>query len=124
MIAYNLAKSVNTEVNSGTTPMTDKSQYGVDEYFEFAVKGGYEDCDGFALSKRQKLIELGVSYDDYFLVRCKIPEGGHLVLAVNTDKGWFILDNLHDFPMSPSSLGYEWVSALRDGVWVEFSFTS
>lgn len=117
---YDLAEKINASVNNSTTYMTDAEQYGVPEYFEAACPGGFEDCDGYALAKRARLIEQGVPLSDLFLATCTMPDGqGHMVLAVKTDQGWFVLDNNYNWPMIPSQLPYKWGKALRSDGWVE-----
>lgn len=125
MIDYSLAERINRHINETVTGKSDLEQYGVAEYWEIAKPGGFEDCDGYALAKRDLLLKAGASVADMFLAVCYLPSGeGHLVLAVNTDKGWFILDNLQPFPVEPHRLPYKWVSALRGSKWLELSWQS
>jgi predicted transglutaminase-like cysteine proteinase len=51
------------------------------------------------------------------------PGEYHAVLLCNTSKGWFVLDNRYNWPMTPKSLPYRWDKALDevDGKWYEFS---
>ena len=52
-----------------------------------------------------------------------LAECGKRVLLVDTDSGWYALDNRHDSLMRPSTLGYTWDKALReDGKWYAISF--
>ena len=49
----------------------------------------------------------------------------HCVLLVDTDKGFYILDNRYVWPMTPKSLPYKWDKALREdgnGTSYRFSF--
>jgi len=52
-----------------------------------------EDCDGIALWKFRKLVELGVPSTPLYLCVVTHNGEGHAVLAVSTDEGDFILDN-------------------------------
>jgi len=73
--------------------------------------------------KRERLFELKWPIDKINLCCCWVETGGyHCVLLVETDKGWFILDNRYSWPMTPKSLPYEWDKIERGGKWFELSF--
>jgi len=121
MNSYATAERVNSQVNASVTYREDAAQYDMPEYWEPAVKFG--DCEDYAMAKRGALLALGWPLDELALSCCWAETGEyHCVLAVNTDRGWFILDNRHQSPMVPSDLGYRWDKALRGGQWVELSF--
>ena len=114
--SYDLVEAIHGKVNSNTEYRTDLKQYGVPEFWEMAGKFG--DCEDYALSKRNALLNAGWSKDKLGLCVCYTASNeGHCVLWVGTDKGSFILDNNYDFPVKPSELPYKWESMLCDGVW-------
>lgn len=122
--SYDVAADINLRVNRSVTYMEDAVQYGVPDYFEEARPGGMEDCDGYALAKRGLLLKLGWPYEKQMLCTCIIQSTGqgHMVEAVETDKGWFILCNNYDEPMSPNDLPYTWISCVRNGEWKRLSW--
>ena len=114
--SYTLAESIHRKVNFDTEYRTDLKHYNVPEFWTMAGKFG--DCEDYALSKRNALLNAGWSKDKLGLCVCYTASNeGHCVLWVDTDKGSFILDNNYDFPMKPSELPYRWESMLCDGVW-------
>ena len=116
--SYDLAESIHQKVNFNTEYRTDLKQYGVPEFWTMAGKFG--DCEDYALSKRNALLNAGWSKDKLGLCVCYTASNeGHCVLWVGTDKGSFILDNNYDFPVKPSELPYKWESMLCAGVWQE-----
>lgn len=118
---YQIAESINAEVNRSVTYKTDLEQYGKLEFWEPA--GEFGDCEDYALLKRQRLVDAGAPVADMLLATCTMPDGqGHMVLLVKTDQGWFVLDNNYNWPMIPSQLPYRWDRCLRGGQWVELSF--
>lgn len=119
---YNVAQRINSQVNASVTYKTDLAQFEVPEFWQEAGKFG--DCEDYALLKRALLLEQGWSSDKLNLCCCWVETGGyHCVLLVDTDKGFYILDNRYDWPMTPKSLPYKWDKALQeDGKWYELSF--
>lgn len=119
---YNTAQRINAQVNASVTYKTDLAQFEVPEFWQEAGKFG--DCEDYALLKRALLLEQGWSSDKLNLCCCWVETGGyHCVLLVDTDKGFYILDNRYDWPMTPKSLPYKWDKALQeDGKWYELSF--
>jgi len=119
---YNVAQRINSQVNASVTYKTDLAQFEVPEFWQEAGKFG--DCEDYALLKRALLLEQGWSSDKLNLCCCWVETGGyHCVLLVDTNKGFYILDNRYDWPMTPKSLPYKWDKALReDGKWYELSF--
>lgn len=120
MDKYNVAESINLEVNSKVQYVPDIDNYGTEEYWVEAIDRG--DCEDYALAKRARLLEAGWSLDSLLLCLCRTEDGGyHCVLWVDTDKGGYILDNRYTWPMVPDSLPYTWISILRGGKWYELS---
>lgn len=122
-IPFELTAAINSNVNNSTTYMTDFQQYGIPEYFETVRPGGFEDCDGYALTKRGQLLSKGFNPDDLMLCACFLPNGeGHMVLAVHTDCGWFVLCNNYRVPMIPKHLPYTWLTCSRGKQWFKLSW--
>jgi len=120
--SYKLAERINRDVNASVTYKTDLQQYGKSEFWVEANTLG--DCEDYALLKRAYLLEQGWDADKIHLACCWTETGEyHCVLLVDTDSGWYALDNRHSSPMMPSMLGYTWDKALReDGKWYAISF--
>ena len=53
--SYGLAESINSDVNTSVTWMSDSEQFGVPEFW-CEARSGFDDCDGYALLKRALLI--------------------------------------------------------------------
>ena len=123
MNSYSIVESINRKVNASVSYMSDSEQFEVPEFWQEAGKFG--DCEDYALLKRALLLEQGWSSDKLNLCCCWIETGGyHCVLLVDTNKGFYILDNRYAWPMPPKSLPYRWDKALDevDGKWYELSF--
>lgn len=75
---------------------TDLELYGKPEFWTI-MSGHGGDCEDYALTKRQKLIEAG--FDPHDLLPAvgwtnpKDENSGHCVLLVQTDDGAYVLDN-------------------------------
>jgi len=120
--SYKIAESINNEVNNRTTYKSDLELFGTSEWWVEA--NGYGDCEDYALLKRHILLDNGFNLSQTLLVCCWCETGEyHCVLLVDTDKGWYILDNRYQWPMTPKSLPYKWDKVLReDGKWYEIDF--
>ena len=121
--SYKLAERINNTVNTSVTYKTDLEQYNKPEFW-INDAGRYGDCEDYALLKRAYLLEQGWDADKIHLACCwtELSEY-HCVLLVDTDNGWYVLDNRHSSLMMPSALGYTWDKALRgDGKWYAISF--
>ena len=128
MNSHSLAERINSDVNASVTYKTDLQQYDKPEYW-CEAKSGFDDCDGYALLKRELLKEQGFDAEKIHLATCwinvKADDTGHCVLIVETDKGQFVLDNnLKDpVPLNFETVGYKylWNIIERGGKWYEFS---
>jgi len=85
-------QQVNRYTNTTIRPTTDIAQYGVMDYWTYAVDAG--DCEDFVLLKKRYLSQLGVPANE-LLITVVLDEKneGHAVLTIPTDKGDYILDN-------------------------------
>jgi predicted transglutaminase-like cysteine proteinase len=128
MNSYKLASRINSDVNASVTWMSDSEQFGVPEFW-CEARNGFDDCDGYALLKRELLRRQGFDADKIHIATCwinvKADNTGHCVLIVETDKGQFVLDNnLKDpVPLNFETVGYKylWNIIEREGKWYEFS---
>jgi len=124
MNSYAVAERINAEINHSVSYMTDFEQYGIPEMWRLARPGGYEDCDGYMLTKWRSLLDKGWPAEKLVLALCWVETGEyHAVLVAETDQGVFALDNRHPSPMVPSKLPYRWDKGLRGTEWHELSFS-
>lgn len=115
-----LLNSINREVNRFRYE-TDLKVHGKIDYWTAHIeKYNRGDCDDYTLSKRDRLLNLGIDYRALFPTVCRVDGEGHLVLVVRTDKGDFVLDNMRDEILPVSALNYEWLFRLdpESGKWL------
>lgn len=87
---------------------------GADKFDDTTPK--YGDCDDYAASKRRILLDKGYSAKDMRLTITPSPGKYlplHMVLLVNTERGWYALDIRNYYKWTPN---FRDVS-LVDGVW-------
>lgn len=89
---------INRAVNLSIKPVSDWTQYGVDDYWSAplaTLRIGAGDCEDYAILKYVALRESGVVPDDLRLVivRDIKHRTTHAVVAVHYDDTWLILDN-------------------------------
>ncbi len=126
--SYKLASRINSDVNASVTYMSDSEQFGIPEFW-CEARSGFDDCDGYALRKRELLLNAGFDELCIHIATCWINvvaiDTGHCVLIVETDKGQFILDNNLKDPVSLNfqavDYRYIWNIIERGGKWYEFS---
>ena len=68
------------------------------------------DCEDYVLAKRDALIAAGVPASSLSIVYALRNGGGHAVLAVNTDRGSFVLDNTTSAIKKLTETGYKLIS--------------
>lgn len=85
---------INRAANSRIRPISDLEQYHVAEKWTMpSSRGG--DCEDYALYKKSKLIEAGISPDRLLLAAVLDRQGNsHAVLVLRTDAADLVLDNL------------------------------
>lgn len=92
-----LLQQVNTEGNTLVTWTDDQIAWGEEENWDFPCvkdKKLYDDCDGIALWKMRRLMDLGVSASPLLLTGNHTETNvSHMVLVVVTDNGEYVLDN-------------------------------
>jgi len=102
-------ESVNDDVNQAIVPEDDLPHYGRAEYWTIPTDGK-GDCEDYALTKRARLIALGVSERALRVAVVKTANGeGHAVLTVATDHGDYVLDNLVGMVRSWDNTTYQWI---------------
>lgn len=89
-----LAK-VNSEVNRVLDPKPDWKAWGQEDLWRTPKAGDQADCEDYALLKRKMLIEMGFPASALLIAVVLQTNGdGHAVLAVSTNRGHLILDNI------------------------------
>jgi predicted transglutaminase-like cysteine proteinase len=104
-------ETINRTVNAAIAPKPDR---GIDTWTLGATAG---DCDDYAVQKRHELIARGWPSGAVTLAVARIAGGEfHLVVVVATDRGDYVLDNLHAAVMPWRRTGYGWMmrSEARD----------
>lgn len=103
---------INKDVNERFFPQTDMNTYGQSEYWAYPEI--YADCEDYALQKRKEFHELlGVPLSRMSIVNVmheatgENPSGAHIVLAVRTNQGDMIFDNLTDDVKLPYQTPYQ-----------------
>lgn len=119
---------INRAANARIKPVSDLSQYHVAEKWALpTARGG--DCEDYALYKKAKLIEAGVSPDRLLLAAVLDRKGNsHAVLVLHTDSADLVLDNLRGAVKRWDETGYtflrmqdprdprRWVATLAGGI--------
>ena len=89
---------LNRAVDLAIRPVSDETQWGVPDHwsdpFE-TLHSNSGDCEDFAIVKYAALLAAGVSEDAVKIVvlRNRLPNEDHAVVAVRVDSQWLILDN-------------------------------
>ncbi len=87
-------KKVNWAVNRRVVPLTDRDNYGRDEFWTLP-DNGRGDCEDYAMAKYKALLDQGVPSSDLSLaVVLDRRRQNHVVLVVRTSKGDVVLDNM------------------------------
>ena len=110
-------ETVQISVNAQIAPQENPSHV-----WEYA-RGGSGDCNTYALTKRQALIQRGWPEEALLLAAAYDELGeGHLVLIAHTDAGDFALDNRVQHVVDWRALPYRWISIQSQasaGRWVQ-----
>lgn len=110
-------ETVQISVNAQITPQKNPSQvWGY-------ARNGSGDCNTYALTKRQALMQQGWPEEALLLAAVYDEIGeGHLVLVAHTDAGDFALDNRVRHVVDWRALPYQWISMQSQtsaGRWVQ-----
>lgn len=98
---------VNRAVNRQIRPIRKSRSIAIEDW---AINPASGDCNDYALSKRQQLLDRGFPRSALLLASATVPGGeGHLVLIARTDRGDFVLDNLQDNVVAWNHLPYRWL---------------
>lgn len=122
---------VNMAVNVEVEPVDDIELWNVPERWNRPTRGAngrlMDDCDGYVIEKWYRLVEeQGYPKEAFYPLYADVPGyGGHLVLAVITDKGTFVLDNLHDDIVPLKSFSFTFLKRPQpgqslNGVWERY----
>lgn len=90
---------INRAVDLAIAPANDQTQWGVADHwsppFE-TLQSRRGDCEDYAFVKYLALLEAGLSRDEVkiVIVRNRLPNQDHAVVAARVDGKWLILDNL------------------------------
>lgn len=105
-----LVVEVNASANAAIRPITDQDQYAEAERWALpSARGG--DCEDYALFKKMKLVEAGISADRLlFSVVLDRKNDPHAVLVLRTDLGDYVLDNVTDRILRWDRTGYTFIS--------------
>lgn len=101
---------VNTAWNAAIKPLEDAAHYGRVDYWTIPTDGS-GDCEDYALAKRKSLIDRGFPSQSLRIAMAQLPDGeAHAVLTVATDRGDYVLDNLHSAVLPWKAIGYGWIA--------------
>lgn len=93
---------VNRDVNRRIKPKRDVTEWRIDP-----PSGN---CNDYVVTKRHKLIGMGLPASAILIATAKTPQGdGHLLLVVRTDRGELILDNLTAEILYRHQTDYTWI---------------
>jgi predicted transglutaminase-like cysteine proteinase len=89
---------INRAVDLAIKPVSDETQWGVQDHWSDpleTLRSNSGDCEDYAVVKYVALLAAGLSKDAVKIVVLKnrLPNEDHAVLAVRTDNQWLILDN-------------------------------
>ena len=112
---------INAAVNAEIEPVTDMEHWGVIDKWDFPDdKRG--DCEDYVIEKRHRLMKAGFPRQALLITVVRDLEGeGHAVLTVKTDKGDYVLDNMHETVRPWTATGYKYIkrqSQENPNVWV------
>ncbi len=83
-----LIDRVNRQVNRQITPRASSNEV-------WSVGARYGDCDDYVMTKRAQLIRSGVPAGALRIAATRAGGVGHAILIVKTNRGDYVLDNLH-----------------------------
>jgi len=118
-----LLRAVNAGVNADVRKDSDLACSGLEEKWSFPV-AGWGDCEDFALEKRRRLVERGVSSAalTMAIVHHEVQFFPHAVLLAETSAGTIVLDDLVDDIVCWDAAPYRWERRERpDGRWERFA---
>jgi predicted transglutaminase-like cysteine proteinase len=89
---------INRAVDLAISPVSDETQWGVPDHWSGpleTLRSNSGDCEDYAIVKYAALLAAGLSKDAVKIVvlRNRLPNEDHAVVAVRVDRQWLILDN-------------------------------
>jgi len=89
---------LNRAIDLAISPVSDQTQWGVPDHWSDPLETLHSnsgDCEDYAIVKYAALLAAGVSKDAVKIVvlRNRLPNEHHAVVAVRVDNQWLILDN-------------------------------
>ena len=113
---------INNWVNDTVEPVSDMDHWGVIDQWDIPLDGK-GDCEDYALYKRKLLIAEGFPRQALLMTVVKDERGeGHAILTVKTNRGEFVLDNMHREIKPWTKTGYRFVkrqSQTDPNVWMQ-----
>jgi predicted transglutaminase-like cysteine proteinase len=113
---------INLWVNAHVEPVSDMDHWGVLDRWDYPTDGK-GDCEDYALYKRALLIADGFPRQAVLMTVVKDEHNeGHAILTIKTNRGEFVLDNLHDQIKPWTETGYRFVkrqSQADENLWVQ-----
>lgn len=104
-------QAVQNIINSQIRPRRDGDLWDRSVDIWEYPQNGYGDCEDYALAKREALLNRGWPGKALRLVTARTDKGeAHVVLAVSTSEGDYILDNLSSEVRRWENVNYQWVS--------------
>ena len=98
MNSCSVAERINSQVNDSVQYKTDLEQYSTPEFWVEAGTFGIVRTTHYSSGENCLRVPL-IKKKDLMLARCWCVDGSyHFVLLLNTDNGWFSLDNRFNLP--------------------------
>lgn len=97
---------VTRQVNRQITYMTDRQHYGVADKWVTNPSDNLGDCEDYALTKRDRLLRMGVPASAMQVDHVRTPYGPHAVLKVTIDGKSYVLDSLNQWAIPAAESGY------------------
>lgn len=115
--------AVNAQVNTEHEYQTDASGYHIGDYWTIMGAGDPGDCEDFALTKQQALIDAGYNAKNLQLAWGYTETGGgHAFLLIQSNRGTLVLDNRYQTVMQLENVPYRVQGYQRAGqTWANFT---
>lgn len=114
-------RQVNSHVNDTIVEVSDMEQYGREDFWALPTSG-QGDCEDFALLKRKLLMERGWPASALSIAVGATAQGEtHAVLAVATQQGTYVLDNLTSAILPPAQTGHVFHARQAGRGWISAS---
>lgn len=108
-----IARNINSAVNRSIRPVSDTTQYGMEEFWTVPLSGK-GDCEDYSIMKKLQLIKSGVQGSDLLLAQVFTSSlEPHVVLVLRSESGDYVLDNLETSIRHWKQTGYTFVKMQR-----------